>query len=95
MRTMQAIVNSEYGSPDDLKLHEVDRPAVDDDGVLVRVRAASVNPADWHLMRGQPYVGRLAIGLLRPKRRVPGADVAGHVEAVGENVTHFRPGDEG
>ena len=78
---MQAIVNSEYGSPDDLKLREIDRPPIDGNGVLVRVRAASVNPADWHLLRGEPYLVRLTSGLRRPKTGVPGIDVAGHVEA--------------
>jgi NADPH:quinone reductase-like Zn-dependent oxidoreductase len=82
------------GSPDQLELQEIDKPAVGDDGVLVRVRAASVNPYDWHLMRGLPYVVRLTEGLRKPKHSVPGVDVAGHVEAVGESVTQFRPGDE-
>jgi len=66
---------------------------VDDDGVLVRVRAASVNALDWHLMRGIPLVIRLGTGLRRPKNPIPGVDVAGDVEAVGRNVTQFRPGD--
>src|SRR5450432_388610 len=91
---MQAIVNTEYGSPDDLKLREIDLPPVGDDGVLIRVRAASVNPADWHLIRGEPYLVRLASGLRRPKRSVAGIDVAGHVEKVGANVREFRSGDE-
>lgn len=91
---MQAIVNNEYGSPDDLKLQEIDKPPVDDDGVLVQVRAASVNPADWHLMRGEPYLVRLMFGLRRPKKSVPGLDVAGHVEEIGANVHEFRRGDE-
>jgi NADPH:quinone reductase-like Zn-dependent oxidoreductase len=91
---MKAIVNQAYGPPEDLTLQEVARPAVEDDTVLVRVRAASVNPLDWHLMRGSPFVVRLAQGLRRPKRSVPGVDVAGEVEAIGANVTEFRPGDE-
>ena len=62
--------------------------------MLVRVRATSVNPADWHLIRGEPYIARLQAGLRKPKNIVPGCDVAGHVEAVGKNVTMFRPGDE-
>jgi NADPH:quinone reductase-like Zn-dependent oxidoreductase len=90
---MQAIGNSEYGSPDDLKLLEVDRPPLDDDAVLVRVRAASINPYDWHLMRGLPYLVRTE-GLRRPKRSVRGVDMAGHVEAVGKNVTQVQPGEE-
>ncbi len=91
---MKAIVGTEYGSPDGLQLQDLDKPAVDGDGVLVRVRAASVNPLDWHVMRGLPYLVRLTEGLRRPKRSVRGVDVAGHVEAVGENVTEFQPGDE-
>jgi len=91
---MKAIVFSKYGSPDVLELTEVDKPAVGDDGVLVRVRAASVNPLDWHGMRGQPYLMRLAGGVRRPKENELGVDLAGEVEAVGKDVTQFRPGDE-
>jgi NADPH:quinone reductase-like Zn-dependent oxidoreductase len=92
---MQAIVSSKYGSPDQLELIETDQPALDADGVLVRVHAASVNPYDWHEMRGDPYFGRLmGLGLRRPKRTARGLDTAGQVEAVGENVTELRPGDE-
>jgi hypothetical protein len=91
---VKAIVNDEYGSPDDLKLQEIDMPVLPSDGVLVRVRAASVNPYDWHLMRGLPYLVRISEGLRRPRRGVPGVDVSGHVEAVGEQVTRFQPGDE-
>ena len=92
---MKAIVNHEYGSPDDvLELTEIDKPVVKDDEVLVRVHAASVNPADWHLMRGKPYIARLQLGLRKPKDTVLGCDVAGQVEAVGKNVTIFQPGDE-
>jgi NADPH:quinone reductase-like Zn-dependent oxidoreductase len=93
-RTMKAIVHDQYGSPDGLRLEEIAVPEGDGDGVLVRVRAASVNPYDWHVMRGEPYLVRMTEGLRRPKRRVAGVDVAGHVEAVGENVTQFRVGDE-
>jgi NADPH:quinone reductase-like Zn-dependent oxidoreductase len=91
---MQAIVNTEYGPPEELELREVDLPAMDADGVLVRVRAASVNPFDWHVMRGEPYLVRLTEGLRRPKRCIPGIDLAGVVEEVGENVTELRAGDE-
>jgi NADPH:quinone reductase-like Zn-dependent oxidoreductase len=94
MEDMKAIVNHEYGSPDDLKLQEIENPAIGDDSVLVRVRAASVNPYDWHVLRGLPYFVRLSEGLRRPKHPVPGVDVAGQIEAVGSNVTRFRPGDE-
>jgi NADPH:quinone reductase-like Zn-dependent oxidoreductase len=91
---MKAIVFRRYGSPDVLELADVDLPVVADDGVLVRVRAASVNALDWHRMRGEPLVGRLGDGLRRPKDSALGVDVAGHVEAVGRNVTELRPGDE-
>ncbi len=91
---MKAIVLCKYGSPDVLELKEVDKPVAADDDVLVRVRAASVNPYDWHNMTGLPYVMRMLTGLLRPKQNRMGADLAGVVEAVGKNVTRFRPGDE-
>ncbi len=91
---MKAIVQTEYGSPDVLSLEEVDKPAVKDNGVLVRVHASSVNSADWHLMRGTPFIARLAFGLRQPKFKTLGIDVAGRVEAVGQNVTQFRPGDD-
>ncbi|MEU8379983.1 NAD(P)-dependent alcohol dehydrogenase [Streptosporangium sp. NPDC048865] len=93
---MKAFVLRSYGSPDVLDLTDVDTPVPGDDEVLVRVRATSVNPYDWHMMRGEPYVARLmgGLGLRAPKLSVLGTDVAGQVEAVGRNVTGFRPGDE-
>lgn len=91
---MKAIVQDRYGSPDVLELREIEMPVVDDDGVLVRVRAAGVNALDWHLMRGIPSLVRLSEGLRRPKNPVRGVDVAGVVEAVGKNVTEFHRGDE-
>src|SRR2546428_468775 len=91
---MKAIVVQKYGSPDVLELKDVDKPAVEDDGVLVRVRAASVNPADWYGVAGRPYVARIAVGLLKPKSDRLGIDFAGTVEAVGKDITEFRPGDE-
>jgi NADPH:quinone reductase-like Zn-dependent oxidoreductase len=91
---LKAITYHRYGSPDVLELQAVDEPVVGDDDVLVRVRAVSVNPRDWHFMRGLPYVIRPQFGLRRPKNRYLGSDVAGQVEAVGKNVTRFRPGDE-
>lgn len=92
---MKAIVCHRYGPPlDVLRFTDVDEPVVTDDDVLVRVRAASVNPADWHVVRGEPYIARLQVGLRKPSFRVPGCDVAGHVEAVGRNVTTLQPGDE-
>jgi NADPH:quinone reductase-like Zn-dependent oxidoreductase len=92
---MKAIVQDRYGSPDVLKLSEIDEPSVGDDQVLVLVRAASVHADVWHVMRGVPYVLRImGAGLRRPKDLVPGTDLAGIVEAVGRNVTRFQPGDE-
>ena len=94
--TMMAVVQDTYGSPDVLELRAIEKPEIGDDQVLVRVHAASVNSADWHLLRGQPYIARLQgpLGLRKPKDRSLGCDVAGQVEAVGENVTMLRPGDE-
>ena len=91
---MKAIVFYEYGSPDVLKYEEIERPAPGDREVLIKVRAASINPYDWHFMRGEPYLLRLMAGLRRPKDRRLGIDVAGQVEAAGKNVTRFKPGDE-
>ena len=89
---MKAIVQVRYGSPEGLELREIERPVVGDDQVLVRVRAASVNALDWHLMKRLPHlVGRL---LRQPGTRVRGVDLAGHVEAVGRNVRRLKPGDE-
>jgi NADPH:quinone reductase-like Zn-dependent oxidoreductase len=92
--SMKAIVFHRYGSPDVLELREIDTPVTGDDQVLIRVRAASVNPVDWHRMRGVPYFVRATEGLGKPKNPGLGADVAGRVEAVGEGVTQFQPGDE-
>ncbi|MEU7074877.1 NAD(P)-dependent alcohol dehydrogenase [Streptomyces narbonensis] len=91
---MKAWVQDRYGSTDVLEFTEVERPAPREREVLVRVHAAAVNAADWHLMRGDPYVARLALGLRRPKERIRGRDFAGRVEAVGAGVTGLRPGDE-
>ena len=92
---MKAIVRTKYGSPDLLKLSEIDRPHPQDDQVLVKVRAAAVNPLDWHLLRGDPFLVRLmGYGLFKPKHEILGADMAGSVEAVGKNVTQFSVGDE-
>jgi NADPH:quinone reductase-like Zn-dependent oxidoreductase len=89
---MKAITHQGYGSPDVLQLQDIDEPTVGEDQVLVRVRAASLNPRDWHVLRGVPYVARPQIRKLRSG--VLGSDVAGQVEAVGRAVTRFRPGDE-
>ena len=91
---MKAIVYRRYGSPDVLKHEDIDKPTVGDDQVLIKVRAASVNPYDWHFMRGTPYLLRLMSGLRKPKVTRLGVDVAGQVETVGRNVTQFKPGDE-
>jgi NADPH:quinone reductase-like Zn-dependent oxidoreductase len=91
---VKAIVSRGYGSPEGLELCDVDKPDLSEDGVLLRVRAASVNPYDWHMMRGHPYFVRLGEGLRRPKHEVLGVDVAGKVEAVGTSVTELRVGDE-
>ncbi|MFL5919363.1 MAG: NAD(P)-dependent alcohol dehydrogenase [Gaiellaceae bacterium] len=90
---MKAMVRERYGPPEILELREVDMPELTDDGVLVRVHASSVNRADWYMQVG-PWVARLGAGLRRPKERVPGTDFAGVVEAVGKDVTDFKPGDE-
>ncbi len=92
---MKAIVIEKYGSPDVLQFKEVERPTPKDNQVLVKVQAASANPLDWHLMRGEPFIARLmGTGLLKPRSSKVGADVAGRVEAVGKDVTQFKPGDE-
>ena len=92
---MKAMVNTEYGSPDVLHLKELAKPSPKDDEVLVKVHAASVNAADWHLLRADPFLVRLMVGgLLKPKITILGADIAGRVEAVGGNVKEFHPGDE-
>jgi NADPH:quinone reductase-like Zn-dependent oxidoreductase len=93
--TMKAIVQDTYGSADVLKPADIDRPRIGDDEVLVRVHAAGVDRGAWHLMTGLPYLLRIAgFGLRAPKNRVRGRELAGRVEAVGANVTRFRPGDE-
>jgi NADPH:quinone reductase-like Zn-dependent oxidoreductase len=90
---MKAIAQDGYGPPDSLELREIDKPSIDEKGVLIRVRSAAVNPYDWRMMRGEPRALRR---FFRRKLKdwVPGADVAGHVEEVGSKVTQFRPGDE-
>jgi NADPH:quinone reductase-like Zn-dependent oxidoreductase len=91
---MRAITCTGYGRPSDvLTITDIDEPTLDDDQVLVAVHAASVNPADWHLIRGNPYLARLQIGLRRPSFQVPGSDFAGVVAAIGSVVTTVRPGD--
>jgi NADPH:quinone reductase-like Zn-dependent oxidoreductase len=91
---MRAFTYEKYGPPDTLRLAEVDKPVPNTDEVLVKVLAASVNAADWHVLRGKPLFSRATLGLLRPKRHILGGDVAGVVEAVGSGVTRFKLGDE-
>ncbi len=91
---MQAIVRHDYGGPEVLAVEEVDRPAAGDDRVVVRVRAAALNPLDWHFLTGTPYLVRARLGLRRPKEPILGADAAGVVEEVGSGVSDLRPGDE-
>ena len=90
---MKAVVQDEYGSPDVLRVEDLDEPTAGDGQVLVRVHATSVNPADWHVMRGDPRIARLSFGLRAPKHKVLGCDFAGRIEAVGANVEH-EPGEE-
>jgi NADPH:quinone reductase-like Zn-dependent oxidoreductase len=91
---MKAFIYEKYGPPESLRMVEVDKPVPDAGDVLVKVLAASVNAADWHVLRGKPLFSRATLGLLRPKHKILGVDVAGQVEAVGGGVTGFRPGDE-
>ena len=91
---MKAFLYERYGPPESLRMAEVDKPAPNADDVLVEVLAVSVNAADWHVVRGKPLFSRATLGLLRPKHRILGVDIAGRVEAVGGGVTRFQPGDE-
>ena len=92
---MKAIVCTKYGPPDVLQLKEAQKPAPKDDEVLIEVHAASLNAYDWHLLTADIFLVRLmGGGLLKPKNKIPGADIAGRVEAVGRNVTQFEPGDD-
>lgn len=91
---MKAILYTAYGSPDVLHVKDVEKPAPKDNEVLVKIHAASANPADWHIMRAEPFLARLENGLLKPKNPRLGADMAGRVEAIGKNVTEFQIGDD-
>ena len=91
---MRAFIYEQYGPPETLRMAEVDKPAPNAGEVLVEVLAASVNAADWHVLRGKPLFSRATLGLLRPKHKILGVDIAGQVEAVGSGVTRFKPGDE-
>jgi NADPH:quinone reductase-like Zn-dependent oxidoreductase len=91
---MKAIVYTKYGTPDVLELKEVDKPTLKDDEVLIKVHAVSINDWDWGLLQGIPFMNRLLSGLLKPKKKILGSDIAGRIEAVGKNVEQFQPGDE-
>jgi len=93
-RSMKAAVYTRYGPPDVIQIMEVEKPVPNGQEVLIKVRAAALNPYDWHFMRGLPYLIRMMSGLRKPKITRLGFDVAGQVEAVGANVTHFKSGDE-
>ncbi|HVG62448.1 MAG TPA: NAD(P)-dependent alcohol dehydrogenase [Hyalangium sp.] len=88
------MIHDAYGSPELLKLREIDQPTIGDDEILVRVHAAGLNPADCFSVRGEPFVVRMMTGLLKPRHGVPGLDMAGQVTAVGKSVRMFKPGDE-
>lgn len=90
---MKAAILSRYGAPDVIGIKDVKEPVPGATEVLIKVRAASVNPLDWHTMRGAPYLARMMGGLANPKDKRLGIDVAGEVEAIGKDVTHFKPGD--
>jgi NADPH:quinone reductase-like Zn-dependent oxidoreductase len=91
---IKAVIQCEYGPPDTLKFEDAAKPVPNDDQILVKVRAAAVNPAEWHLVRGKPYFVRAIMGLRKPREIRLGTDYAGVVEAVGQSVTLFKPGDE-
>src|SRR6266850_1881350 len=92
---MKAIVYCDFGPPDVLTLKEIEKPVPNENQVLIKVHAASINPYDWHFMRGTPYIMRaMGTGLRKPKITRLGVDMAGTVEAVGKNITRFKPGDE-
>jgi NADPH:quinone reductase-like Zn-dependent oxidoreductase len=91
---MKASICTAYGSPDAVQIQDVEKPAPKDDEVLIEVRAASLNPADWHRKRGKPRLVRLITGLRKPKDARIGSDVAGEIETVGRNVSEFKPGDQ-
>lgn len=93
--TMKAMVYTQYGSPSDvLRLNEVEKPTPKDDEVLIKVLVSSINSAELHLIKADPFLVRMSTGLLKPTKTIPGADVAGRVEAVGKDVRQFKPGDE-
>ena len=92
--TMKAIVYTKYGSPEVLRLEEVEKPTPEADEVLIRIHAAALTAGDVIVVKGKPFITRLFTGLTKPKNTIPGKEMAGRVEAIGENVTQFKPGDE-
>jgi len=92
--TMKAIVYTKYGPPEVLQYKDVEKPVPRDNQALVKIKAASLNAADWHLLRADPFMARFFSGLLKPKHTILGADIAGVVEATGKDVKNFKPGDE-
>lgn len=90
---MKAFVKTEYGGPEVLRLEELEMPTLKDGHILVKVKANSANPADWHIIRGKPFFARFSTGLFQPKDKIAGADFSGMVEAVGNRVTRFQVGD--
>ena len=93
---MKAVVSTEFGTPDVLRVEEIDRPTIKEDNqLLIKVHAAAINPLDWHEIRGTPYFGRLmGMGFSSPKNAKRGVDFSGEVLAVGKGVTKFKPGDQ-
>ncbi len=91
---MKAIVYNKYGTVNELKLEEINKPIPKEDEVLVKVHAVSINDWDWQLLQGIPFLNRMTNGLLKPKKKILGSDIAGRIEAVGHNVKQFKPGDE-
>ena len=91
---MKAIVYTKYGGPEVLQLKEIEKPYPMDDEVLIKVHAVSINDWDWGLLQGASFVDRMMSGLSKPKKQILGSDIAGRIEAVGTNVTRFKPGDE-
>ena len=91
---MKAYTKIKYGGPEILRLEEVEFPELKDGHLLVKIIANSANPADWHIMRGKPFIARLSVGLFKPKDKILGADFAGIVEQVGKGVSHFKIGDK-
>jgi NADPH:quinone reductase-like Zn-dependent oxidoreductase len=90
---MKAITRKRYGGPEVLHLQEVEKPALKDDYIMVRVYANSANPVDWHIIRGKPLLGRFTFGILKPAIKIPGADFSGVVQETGKNVSRFKAGD--